>query len=85
MFILTRSTTNVPFCVRLANKMEMHENPSLLYLTGSSFNIVNRFICCTLKCIKLMFSRCYNSVTNTAQVYNEIPYSLVQVFLPFIV
>ena len=26
----------------------------------------------------LMF-RCYNTVTNTAQVYNEIPYSLVQV------
>ena len=23
--------------------------------------------------------RCYNSSTNTAQVYNEIPYSLVQV------
>ena len=23
--------------------------------------------------------RCYNTVTNTAQVYNEIPYSLVQV------
>ena len=25
--------------------------------------------------------RCYNSSTNTAQVYNEIPYSLVQSFL----
>ena len=25
--------------------------------------------------------RCYNSSTNTAQVYNEIPYPLVQSFL----
>jgi len=33
------------------------------------------------KSITFVFDRCYNSVTNTAQVYNEIPYSLVQSFL----
>ena len=31
------------------------------------------------KSITFVFDRCYNASTNTAQVYNEIPYSLVQV------
>ena len=33
------------------------------------------------KSITFVFDRCYNGMTNTAQVYNEIPYSLVQSFL----
>jgi len=33
------------------------------------------------KSITFVFDRCYNGNTNTAQVYNEIPYSLTQSFL----
>ena len=32
------------------------------------------------KSITFVFDRCYNATTNTAQVYNELPYSLVQVY-----
>ena len=33
------------------------------------------------KSVTFTFDRCYNATTTTAQIYNEIPYSLVQVRL----
>ena len=38
---------------------------------------VRRYLC--LSDYQMEKFRCYNTLTNTAQVYNEIPYSLVQV------
>ena len=35
------------------------------------------------KSITFVFDRCYNGNTNTAQIYNEIPYSLTQVNVLF--
>jgi hypothetical protein len=32
------------------------------------------------KSVTFSFDRCYNNMTTTAQIYNEIPYSLVQVY-----
>lgn len=32
------------------------------------------------KSVTFSFDRCYNSKTTTAQIYDEIPYSLVQVY-----
>ena len=31
------------------------------------------------KSVTFTFDRCYNATTSTAQIYNEIPYALVQV------